>query len=160
MLETTFTYDLFEHNRGWLTVEYNIFEKITESSLIPCNMVRQQLETRVRQIICDRIDRMRVQRSENYKYGEMWGIVSSKALFGIPPATAAARNIKDLTKFALYVQTSIRPMLDSITPGITSRFYEGFTKKLEQLDQYLEFIIRNPGFCDVFTRPEKLNKAV
>lgn len=127
---------------------------------MPCDMVRPQLETRIRQIICDRIDRMRVQRSENYKYGEMWGIASSKALFELAPRVASARNIKDLTKFALYVQTSIRPLLDTIMPGINSRFFDGFTKKLDLLDQYLTFIVMNPGFCDVFSRSEKVNKAV
>jgi hypothetical protein len=118
------------------------------------------METPVRQLICDKIERMRNQRSENYKYGEMWGVVSSKALFSLPPAIVGARQIKDMTKFALYVQTRIRPMLDDITPGINSRFHDGFLKKLELLDNYIGFILRNPGFCNPSNQQEKVNKAV
>ncbi|MCX6265886.1 MAG: hypothetical protein NTW16_00810 [Bacteroidetes bacterium] len=123
-------------------------------------MVRKQLETRVRQLICDKIDRMRNQRSENYKYGDSWGIVASKALFSIPSCTVTARAIKDMTKFALYLETAIRPKLDDITPSINSRFYEGFINKLNLLDEYTGFILRNPDFCDVLKREEKVNKAV
>ena len=160
MIESVFTYDLFEPKHGRLTVEYNIFERVTESSLIPYSMIREQLETRVRQIICDKVLKMRNQRSENYKYGEMWGITASKALFSLPPAIASARGIKDMNKFSFYVQSNIRPQLDDIIPGMSSRYYNGFIEKLDLLDQYLAFILRNPGFCNPSNRKEKVNKAI
>ena len=160
MLQATFTYDLFDPEKGTLSVDYNIFESVKESGMIPYSMVRTQMETRVRQIICDRIDRMRNQRRENYKYGELWSAAISDALISIPTSTIGARGIRDMRKFAIYVRDVIRPKLHDISPSPTSRFRDGYMRKLDLLDYYINFLLENPGFCDLSIRAEKENIAI
>lgn len=149
MITVSYTLDMFNPKCGLLMVEYNIFDRIKEETSISNELVKRQIEARVRNIICDKIERMRNQRSENYRYGDLWSITSSQALFSLPLKITGARSIKDMPKFAQYVKTDIRPLINNITPGTQSRFYKNFTEKLSKLDSYIDYIIKNPDFANV-----------
>lgn len=158
MIQAEFMYDLFDRTKGRLTIQYDIFEKVTEQNYLPVDMVQSQVEARIKNLICDKIEKLRNQRSENYRYGaEHWKEKASNALFYISARLPTARRAPDLKKFANYIKDQIRPLLDDIKPGEASVFHKNYCLKLQKLDSYLNYMLENPGFTNLLEQ-RKINK--
>ena len=149
MIETTFIYDLLDMSRGTLTVQYKLFEPVTESGLCPAAMAKKQIETRVRQMICDRAEQMCKQRSENYRYSGIMSGVTCQALQRYPVVIATARTFTDILQFVDYIETNIYPILEDLHPAPTSRFFSGYSFRLKKIREAVQFIKANPGFSDI-----------
>lgn len=157
MIQSTFVFDLFDTERGTLTVHYNIFDTHSESIYCRAEQARKLIEARVRNLICDRIDRMRRQREQNYRYGETWNVKQANALLALPGKLATARALVDIVKFAEYVKTEIYPLLYAIAPGDNSRFRKGYSATGSQLRAYINGILTNPEFANVI-QPAKFGR--
>ena len=160
MMQCTYTYDLFDTTRGILTVEFDIIDKVTESGHIPNELIKRHIETRTRNLICDQLEKMRKQRSENYRYGEYWNRREADALTDLSRKIATARNIQVITKFVNYCQAEIGPLLQIIQPSESSRFYDRFIEKCEKLSNILEKIRKNPAFADILKDEKQRDFAV
>jgi len=155
MIQASYTFDLFDSHKGTLLIDYNMFDVPAEEFHLPAEMVKRQIETRVRNIICDQVEKMRNQRAQNYRFGDFWDANKSRALFAIPTMVTTARPMADMIKFASYVNSEIRPLLSVITPEKHSRFYPRFVVRLSQLDDYLKEIKEKPDFADILSVAKK-----